>query len=171
MARNLFINTDIPLGARVEFYYQWSKWIKQFDQRVQASPNSSLLTDQSNRTNQSYHSNESDQLQSLQSNQTIDLNKKSDAAGSTSVDTSEISINLKTIINSNTYGQSVLKQFNEKKAMNDNLRKMLCDSILQYCIENKHELSTVDCAKLTKQICSVFSGETAVYPIIYSFIH
>lgn len=115
MAQNLFQNTEVPLGARVEFYFHWSKWIKTIEP-AETIPN----------------------LQSIQSNVSAsalsNMNesfKISSMAPLKSSDTKNI--NLLAILKSNSYGTSLLKAAKDntgKMELNENLRKVLCDAIL-----------------------------------------
>lgn len=148
MAQTLFQSTNIPLGVRVEFFYQWSRWIE--------------TTNQTN-------SNES-QLDNMESRESSVL-KSIDSITQEDPKSIQDTINLNTILKSNTYGKSMLKAYRDTRTMTENLRKLLCDAILQYCVENKHDLTVNDCASLSKQICKVFPGELVVYnPSTPSFI-
>lgn len=142
MAKTLFQNTELTLGARVEFYFQWSKWITSFNQ-----------TSSTEKENESNKSNESIGLTSHFNRSTVP------------VCSSNQMINLSTILNSNAYGQSLQESLksNGTNQLNENLRKMLCESILQYCITNKHDLTTQDSATLAKQICTLFPKEEMVH--------
>lgn len=149
MAQNLFQSTDIPLGARVEFFYQWFQWSKAFDQPIRTEPSS----------------NENIQLIMLD-NQEINAQQSLNASNP-----NQPEIDLCKILNSNTYGTSMLNSFKQAKAMNENLRKLLCESVLQYCIENKHDLTVNDSSKLAHQICKIFPGEEMVHFHVLSFFN
>lgn len=142
MAQTLFQMSDLTLGARVEFYFQWSRWIKSFNESNQVSP-----TEEKEQSIGSIAS-------TLGSNQST-----------ISVNSSDKMINLNAILNSNAYGQSLLETLKSTSTnqLNENLRKILCESILQYCIMNKHDLTTQHCASLAKQICTLFPKEEMVY--------
>lgn len=65
-----------------------------------------------------------------------------------------------------------MEAYKQEKSMNDDLRKRLVESVLQYCIANSHDLSVADCASLSKQISKAFPGELAVYYLFFfSFSH
>ncbi|XP_017475230.1 PREDICTED: uncharacterized protein LOC108365651 [Rhagoletis zephyria] len=57
----------------------------------------------------------------------------------------------------------MVETYKKEKVMDDNLRKLLVESVLQYCIMNSHDLSVTDCASISLQICEVFPGELASY--------
>lgn len=56
----------------------------------------------------------------------------------------QTALDLNSILQSNQYGKSFLKAVKEKKPINDGLRQILCDAILQYCIEKDRDLSVKD---------------------------
>lgn len=144
MAQYLFQDTSLPLGARIEFYYQWSQWINTINQCNQTS---SLETNQ--------HESKETIVGTSKNQSVIEINSTT-----TKVD-------LRMILNSNSYGRSLLKAVKETDQLNENLRKMLCESILQFCIVHQHDLTTSDCASLAKQICSTFPGEEMVHCVIF----
>lgn len=153
MAQNLFNSTNIPLGARVEFVFQWSKWMESQREQLPSDDNANEIP-QTNEKPQSMlrsqkHASEKSKIPSISSNST--------------------STNLLEILKSNAYGKSVMKAFmgRDGKAiknpqLTDKLRKSLIESILQYCIVKKLELTKSNCELLTKQICKEFPGELAV---------
>lgn len=144
LAENLFQNSILPLGARIEFYFQWSQWMNSINQYKQSSPNEN--NQQSNKTDNTISSGP--QVQSRKATKIL---------------------NLKEILNSNSYGTNLLEAFKQTGQMNENLRKLLCESILQFCIMHKHDLTTHDCSMLAKQISSSFPGEEMVHYIIFHF--
>lgn len=164
MALNMFVNTDVPLGVRVEFYFHWSEWIKTIHNNVNTLSDANLQTDKSSQS-ESFQSIQSDQ--SIQFTQSLQSNQVRDSIARETM-TNENPLNLNMILNSNPYGLSLIKKFNETNVMDENLRKVLCESILQYCIQHNHELSVDDSARLAKQICKVFPGEVMVY-LFFSF--
>lgn len=148
MAQNLFQNfSEIPLGARIQFHFKWSQWIQTVCPPVQIPV----------KANECLQSNET-KAGNMNDEETIKIASEA------------YSINLITILKSNSYGKSLIETFKETKVMTENLRKLLCESILQYCIESRHELSVIDCASLANQICAVFPGEEMVY-FVFSEIH
>lgn len=74
----------------------------------------------------------------------------------------EGTLKLGIILQSNPYGLSVLKFCESNSSLNDNARKLLCDSIIHYCIEKGHDLTVKDAESLAQQIAQTFSGEVAV---------
>lgn len=69
---------------------------------------------------------------------------------------------LNAVLNSNQYGITLKAAYERSGVLNDNLRKLLVESVLQYCIEAKHDLSVKDCSLLGKQIIQAFPGEEMV---------
>lgn len=149
MAQNMFQGTDIPLGVRVEFFHKWSEWIKHNSQPIQTSPNPNEFQFQSNLF----------AYQDQDSSENID---KQSTQKSTQKSTQE-KLNLNSILNSNIQGKNLLIKFKETKIVTENLRKLLCESVLQYCIENDYSLTVHDCESLANQICVAFPGELTVY--------
>lgn len=150
MAQTLFQNTEVPLGVRVEFFYQWSRWIKTINQ-TSSDSNEIQLTDLA--------SQESETPGSI--------------APSTQKNPSSIedSLKLETILKSNIHGKALVDAYKQTHTMNENLRKLLLESVLQYCIEHDHELTVSDSALLSNQICAAFPGELMVFhPSNPSFI-
>lgn len=152
MAQNIFNNSDIPLGVRVEFFYQWSQWMNTIDPHVQ------LLSKE----------NENPQSKPSKTQKPV-----TDKINVPSTSTNNPPINLYDILKSNSYGKSVMQTLKnadgsiiEIPELKDNNRKLLIDSVLQYCITYKHDLTKSDCASLTAQICKVFPGEL---PVQYHF--
>lgn len=157
----LFSNTDIPLGARVEFNFQWSKWIKDVSESHAQTPANRDEYRQSNQANQSLTG-------TSESNRS--LAGKSNSIQSTETNPTgqeQPPLVLNSILQSNQYGASFLKAVSEKKPLNDNLRQLLCNAILQYCIEQKRDLSVKDSASLARQICNAFSGELMVFSFFF----
>lgn len=173
MAENLFQNTNVSLGARVEFVYQWSKWIKSVNQCIQTPP---VANNQSNQSNipilQSnvahFHSNDPHQSNILAKNQVV---FKTPIAIGNHVSPNQNSISLSDVLNSNAYGKSLTEAYKQEKCMNEHLRNLLVDSVLQYCVANNHELSVADCASLSNEIPIFFAGEIAVDHLFHSLSH
>lgn len=172
----MFDNTDVPLGVRVEFFFQWSKWIKNINKRVQLSSKANE-TPQSNETPLSNESSQSNTQTSAPDNSNASSTSSNTRMPAIvndinipSTSSFQKPINLHDILKSNSYGRNVMEviQINtdgnttEKPELNENLRKLLCESVLQYCIQYKHDLSKRDCASLTAQICTAFPNELAV---------
>lgn len=151
MARNLFDNTTIPLGVRVEFFFRWSEWIK------------TSSTSNFNASTLNYEEQPTSNLNTaLTSN--FDSQEKTPS--------NQIKLDLKEILESNTYGISLMKSYrSNNQTMTENFRKLLLESILLYCVENNHDLTTKDCSALASQICDVFPGEIAVifFPLCNRF--
>lgn len=167
MAQSLFNNTDLPLGVRVEFNFQWSEWIKDVHKPTQAPENLNDKTQskKANHPDQTMQSEQSIQ-QTIQSDQAIQSDQTNPSLAGTSSSNQygeQPPLILNSILQSNQYGMSLLKAVAEKKPMNDNLRQILCDAILQYCIEKNRALSVKDCASLARQICNVFPDELMVF--------
>lgn len=145
MARNLFDDTNIPLGVRVELFYRWSEWIKTSSTSNFDAPTSNI---------------------------DVPLALNFDTASTSKVDMqdqSNLKLDLKKILESNTYGISLMKSYrSNKQTMTENFRKLLLESILLFCVENNHDLTTKDCSALASQICDVFPGEIVV---IFFFTH
>lgn len=136
MALTILKDSDVPSGAQVEFNYQWNKWIKNLNVQDEAEQQSRTVLRTSEGT--SNHS------AALKANAT------------------EKSITLDIILKSNQYGITLINAYEKNKVMNDNLRKLLVESVLQYCIEFKHDLTVKDCSLLAAQIVQVFPGEEMV---------
>lgn len=154
LAQTLFQSTDIPLGVRVEFNYQWSKWIKNIDKPAETPSNF-------NEYLQSKQSKPSNQFN--QPNQTLPGTSNSNQSIETRpIGKTQSALDLNLILQSNQYGASFLKAVSEKKPMNDGFRQILYDAILQYCIEKNRDLSVKDCASLAQQICAAFPEELMV---------
>lgn len=118
MAQNLFQSTDIPLGARVEFFFQWSQWSTQLAMNAK-------MCHQLNQTD--------DQALNEQPFMNIPIkNQMQNFAFK--------------------YLQNILNSFKKTKVMTESLCKLLCDSVLQYCIEFKHDLTIPESSKLAQQI-------------------
>lgn len=129
MAQNLFSNTNVPHGVRVEFYFRWSQWVNAHDRTT----------------------------------------SNSDETVSKSTTKNQTPINLNSILKSNTYGKCLMQSYEANGgAMDEDLRKLLLDSILHYCIENEYDLKIQDCASLSKQICDAFPGESVVWTSLSS---
>lgn len=168
MAQKLFKNTNVPLGVQVEFFYQWSQWIQNINQSEQSPSNHNIQSNeiQSNKTNVP-------EVDTSQSRDFVTERKKTSKTNEPNL------INLKTILQSNTYGKSLIDAFGSKNIdeiskskpeLTENLRHLLCEAILQYCIEYSHDLTVRDCEKLANQICQVFPDELMV-DSSFSFIH
>lgn len=194
MAEKILQNTDVSLGARVEFVYQWSKWMESFDNCFQTSP---IVSEQS-KSGQSnvviIQPNAHDQIQSSQSNQPnftlqqsntacipsnlplqaneilINQSETQEHKTSSKQELNRSAISLSNVLNSDTYGKSVMESYQRDKSLNDNSRKLLVESVLQYCIANQHDLSVADCALLSKEISEEFAGEEAVYHHSFFYI-
>lgn len=186
MAQKIFDNTDVPFGVRVEFYFQWSQWIKTINQSNQfANDNSqSISISQPNQIQQSNQTNTLNKLESNTKQFTSTVDEIETKTNEPSTSKNDKSISLHDILKSNPYGKNVIDTFQsadgqpaEKPQLNENLRKLLCEAVLQYCIEHNHDLSKSDCASLTTQICTVFPDELAVhfhlleFFIYYLFYH
>lgn len=177
MAENLFQNTNVPLGAQVEFVYQWSEWMKSLNQCIQTPPvsNDQVQSDQSNQSiitllqsnDAHFHSNVPLQSNYLAKNQVV---FKTPIAIGNHVSPDQNSISLSDVLNSNAYGKSLIEAYKQEKCMNEYLRNLLVDSVLQYCVANNHELSVADCASLSNEIPIFFAGEIAV-DLLYSLSH
>lgn len=74
----------------------------------------------------------------------------------------EEEISLNKILNSNPYGESVKKSFEKEKSLNDKTRKLLCEAVLYFCINNNHSLTVKDCENLGNQIVKTFPNEEMV---------
>ncbi|XP_036346873.1 uncharacterized protein LOC118756207 [Rhagoletis pomonella] len=151
IAENLFVNTDISLGGPMEFFYQWSQWIKSFEKST-TSPclaNEHLQCDKSTQSSEGRGNN-------------LGVISQSSTDNNSQVLVAKTSINLIDIINSNSYGKSMVETYKKQKTMDDNLRKLLVESVLQHCIMNNHDLCVTDCASISRQICEVFPGELPV---------
>lgn len=154
MAQNLLNNCDVPLGVRVEFFYQWSQWIQTIDQRVQLT----------SKVNQNPQSNQINTLKNDTSNAQKLITAK------INVPSNQTSINLLEILQSNSDGKGVMKILTnpdgsavERPQLTENLRKLLLEAILQFYIANKRSLNKDDCNSLTNQICKTFPDELAVH--------
>lgn len=141
IAERIFHGTNISLGAQIEFHYQWSQWIKNF--------------------NQESGSNEKNQSNDNTNQILTDINETIEES---STSKSNQSISLHTILKSksNPYGTSVCDYYRKNGVLDDKIRKLLCEAVLFYCIETKHNLSKKDCASLTEQIVQSFKGEVPV---------
>lgn len=71
-------------------------------------------------------------------------------------------LNLATILNSNPYGQSVIQAYEKESSLNEHTRKILCESIIHYCIDRGHSLTIKDTENLVKEIVFTFKGEDMV---------
>lgn len=85
-----------------------------------------------------------------------------DVVKSDSTEKKEKTLDLATILNSNPYGQSVIQSYETNGSLNENLRKLLCESIIHYCIDKSHSLSVKDSEHLAKQIILAFPKEEMV---------
>lgn len=173
MAETLFDNTKICLGARIEFVYQWSKWMNSFNQCIQSSP----IVSEQLPCNQSIDPLLQSNVSLLQSNTACTQANDPLLANEFLTFQSEFReqitsskqkenrnpISLSSILNSNAYGKRVIETYNRDKSLNDDSRKLLVDSVLQYCIANDHDLSVADCALLSNEISEEFTGEDAVH--------
>lgn len=164
MAQNLFQNSIVPLGARVEFFFQWSKWMKNIDQRVETTADHF-----ESQSNQTFESSQPEPI-STQSKQINDRESNADKPVVPLLSNQE-PITLKTILNSNAYGKNLMKAVESKqnKVLNENLRKILCEAINQYYVERERDLTKKDCESLSKQICKIFPGELAVHHLLLFF--
>lgn len=69
---------------------------------------------------------------------------------------------LKDIVDSTVEGASVAKYYTNHNCLNDGIRQLLVDAIVNFYYSRKLDLSTSVCADLTKQIILTFNGEEAV---------
>ncbi|XP_055543602.1 uncharacterized protein LOC129729144 [Wyeomyia smithii] len=139
MAISILNQPCIPLGAQVEFYHHWHNWME--------SARSTIDVEKAECSSQSITSKSS-------------MNESNSAQQSRAM---EAPLDLNTILKSNQYGLNLIAVFNRDKILNDNLRKLMLESILQFCIENKHDLTVKDCSVLAAQIVQVFPGEVMAY--------
>ncbi|XP_058812528.1 uncharacterized protein LOC131677034 [Topomyia yanbarensis] len=159
MAETLFQNTAIPLGARVEFHYQWSKWIKR---KTHSNSNREKLNNLSNSNGVNHPEQPVDQSTTRCQLSSSLLNVTTNA-GIRQLGIVKI-MDLNYILHSNTYGKCLMQETsNTGNRLTDDLRKILCKSVLQFCIEYEHDLSVADCAALTEQILHRYPGELAEY--------
>lgn len=134
MARTILMGSCIPLGAQIEFNYQWNKWMQNLNA---TSDKPSLVIVKPNQ-----------------------MNPNASIASSSADADKRICLNA--VLNSNQYGITLKAAYERSGVLNDNLRKLLVESVLQYCIEAKHDLSVKDCSLLGKQIIQAFPGEEMV---------
>lgn len=78
------------------------------------------------------------------------------------VENTNSTLHLDTILNLNPYGKSVLKHYSEQSSLNENMRKLLCESIIHFCIDKEHAMSVKGSENLAKQIVQAFPGEEMV---------
>lgn len=140
MATQILKNLNLSLGVQVEFYYNWSQWIKTVDQPTQAS----AISEQS--------INYSQQLNGGVINYT---------APTVEVQKSDF-LNLKDILSSGPYGPGVLSHYEQHHTLNEKARKLLVDAFLHHCASTGISVSKAACKSLSMQIQRTFDGEIAV---------
>lgn len=133
VVHKLFKSTNISLGVQVEFAYQWSKWIQFNRDNLPVIENGQLESSEYNNTNNIVQIASTTQFLKLDS-----------------------------ILKSNAYGLSIIAAFKDEKKLDDNTRKLLCEAIIQFCIEKNHSLTVYDAENITKQIVTMFPDEVAV---------
>lgn len=174
----LFQDTPLesfPLGERIEFIFHWSQWINIV---APAHPVQDIIVQEQITSNNSAASHEIVQERNIATAEQITSNNSAASTSSHEIVPSNEpimqSINLKTILKSNPYGESVLRKYNKENKLDENARKLLAEAVLHYCIGANHELTTNDAAQLASQIEEAFAGEIRVFLFstgLLSFLH
>lgn len=128
----------------MEFAYQWSQWIQIINRGT---------TTTTNYVQQN--------LQPIVAQSTDYANDNSEI-----VLTSTKILKLESILKSNPYGLSVMATFKNHNKLDENSRKLLCEAIVQFCIEKNHSMTVHDAEDITKQIVLMFPDELPVLLIV-----
>lgn len=133
----IFQNTNVSLGIQVEFFYHWQQWLKQTGNKT-----NTIIIEQDVQEQHKCHFNVQNQA------------NVNDQKGSI--------LNINNILSSEPYGPAVLSYYKEHRCLNDNIRKVLLEAFLHYCITTGCNVTKAACRSIANEIQEIFNGEVAV---------
>lgn len=149
MARKVLKHTNFSIGMQVEFFFNWSQWVSNFNQ-----------PDQSNELGGKTSSNLQKKDETINNIQ-CDTVRESKLVAADSSNRSSL-INLNDILSNGPYGKVVLDYYKSHNSLNDRTRKVLLEAFLQHCISTGITVTKANCQLLSVQIRETFKGEIAV---------
>lgn len=158
MATTILRNSNFSLGVQVEFYYNWSQWIKNINQRQIEHTNQAHQSIPTSQQSTPIHSKFLGNMESTKA--TI---HPQHLIASEILDTKNSEhFNLHEILSNGPYGPGVLSHYNENNSLNDKARKLLVKAFLHHCVSTGSTVSKAACRSLSMQIQDTFKGEIAV---------